>query len=37
MADGASQTLIFTLACPEAGTYQVAVNDLSADLAVREK
>ena len=34
---GASQMLTFTLARPEAGTYQVAVNDLNAELTVKVK
>ena len=34
---GASRTLTFTLSRPEAGTYQVAVNDLNAELTVKVK
>jgi hypothetical protein len=37
LAGGASQTLTFTLARPETGTYQIALNDLSAELVVRVK
>ena len=37
LAGGASQTLTFTLARPEAGDYTVTLNDLSTDLVVKVK